>query len=196
MIYFILGGCIVEDQGKCIIECEPVWMSSSWESTSNEGLEIGQTGPCISEGQLPSFAWLPSRKWTLFLFFQLVFLNPLNTHRSLQIKKPSYRLSHFSSPLIHQDPNRCGPSDRSRLIVPRGRPHHRSSADASILPLQQRGLPGWRGPGGGGTQAPRGVGGLNPQLLTILSNHPAQLMNEMNDVTYSFLLLKFQWEGM
>ena len=65
MIYFILGGCIVEDQGKCIIECEPVWMSSSWESTSNEGLEIGQTGPCISEGQLPSFAWLPSRKWTV-----------------------------------------------------------------------------------------------------------------------------------
>lgn len=73
----------------------------------------------------------------------------------------------FTSLVSDQDPHRRGSPDSLRLFVPWGCPHHRSSADTSILPFQQRGLPKWWKAGGGSLQAPGGSYGLNTSFCTI-----------------------------
>lgn len=81
-----------------------------------------------------------------------------------------------------QDPGRCGPAHSFRLLVPRRRPHHRSPADASVFPLQQRRLPGRRRAGGGGPQAPRDTYSLNPQIHTNITKYVAQLMTSLTKI--------------
>lgn len=99
--------------------------------------------------------------------------------------KKTLKLFLASSALFLQDPSRRGSSDRFRLLIPWGRPYHWSSADASILSVQQRGPPGRWHTRGGGPQASRSPNGLKSHLSASITNLPIQL----RDVWFSFMLL-------